>query len=275
MARSEARPLSTAEAALAATFAYLVLLISLVGARIGREDDEPRRLVRGPTVLEVAHVRPLVVVQPVAAAGPVAAARPVAAADPVTGTHPTSADRPATAGRPAAAAQPAGRTARSSCVTARTRPVSYAAASDVTEPLAFGPPVESSGRLSAAAVNGVLIERLCYRPDPLLYTAISAAADGGDPNRALTRAQWAAGVDQLITHDGLFVDARVVTRTVPRGTATYGMRLRPGARPLVVRTRLAHQDTSRYLLLPVRSASGRVVTLTLRLRCGFQPIFPQ
>jgi hypothetical protein len=40
----------------------------------------------------------------------------------------------------------------------------------------------------------------------------------------------------------------------------------------VLRTRLKRTDTGRYLLLPVRSASGRVVTLMLRLRCGFQPV---
>jgi hypothetical protein len=40
----------------------------------------------------------------------------------------------------------------------------------------------------------------------------------------------------------------------------------------VIETRMAHDDTSRYLLLPVRNRTGQVVTLTLRLRCGFQPV---
>ena len=41
MAQSRARPVTPAEAALAGTFAYLVLLISLAGARIAAEGDEP------------------------------------------------------------------------------------------------------------------------------------------------------------------------------------------------------------------------------------------
>jgi hypothetical protein len=170
-----------------------------------------------------------------------------------------------------------------SCVGPNTVPYAYAAAPGITEPLAFGPPVESAGPMSTAAVNGVLIQRLCggpetpggpvRGPDRRLYAAIDAAVNGTDPNRPLTRQEWAAGVDRLITRDGMFVDARVETRSVPAGTATFGMRPRPGADPLVIRTHLAHDDRSRYLLLPVRARDDRVVTLTLRLPCGFQPVF--
>ncbi len=229
MARSQARPLTTVEAVLIAAFAYVVLLITLTGARLSREPDpavEPRP--DAITVIQVASVRPV---------GSVA------------------------------------RGGRATCVTARTTPYFYAASPDVTEPLAFGPPVEAGGQLSTAAVNGALIERLCYRPDPRLFAALAAAVNGGDPNRPLSRAEWTAGVNRFVTRDGLFVDARVVTRTVPLRTPTYGMRVPRGADPVVLRTRLARADTSRYLVLPVRSARGPVVTLTLRLRCGFQPIF--
>ena len=236
MAKAQARPLSTAEAVLVGTFAYLVLLISLTGARIGRERTDP--------------------VAALPAVAPVALTRPIAAAAP----SPT-------------------------CVGARTVPHTNAAAPTVVEPLAFGPPVEPAGPRSAAAVNGVLIQRLCggptapggpaRAPDRRLFAAIDAVVNGRDPNRPLSRAEWAAGVDRLIIRDGLFVDARVVTRSVAAGTPTYGMRVvsrDPAADPVVVRTRQARPDTSRYLLLPVRSATGRVVTLTLRLRCGFQPV---
>ena len=129
----------------------------------------------------------------------------------------------------------------------------------------------------------MLIQRLCggpetaggpvRAPDRRLFAAIDAAVNGTDPNRSLTQAQWAAGVDEFITRDGRFVDARVETRTYRAGTPTFGMRPQGGADPLVIRTRLAHDDTNRYLLLPVRAHDGRVVTLTLRLRCGFQPVF--
>jgi hypothetical protein len=236
MAKAQARPLSTAEAVLVATFAYLVLLISLTGARIGRERTDP--VAELPTLARVALTRA------VTAAAP----------------SPT-------------------------CVGPRTVAYANAAAPGVVEPLAFGPPVESTDPRSAAAVNGVLIQRLCggptapggpaRGPDRRLFAAIDAVVNGRDPNRPLSRAQWAAGVDRLIIRDGLFVDARVVTRTFAAGTPTFGMRVvsrDPGADPVVVRTRLARADTSRYLLLPVRSATGRVVTLTLRLRCGFQPV---
>ena len=170
-----------------------------------------------------------------------------------------------------------------SCVGPNTVPYPYAAAPGVAEPLAFGPPVEPGGPLSTAAVNGVLIQRLCggpqtpggpaRPPDRRLYAAIDAAVNGTDPNRSLTRVQWAAGVDQLVSRNGRFVDAGVETRTVRAGTATFGMQVRAEADPLVIRTRLAHDDTNRYLILPVRTRDGRVVTLTLRLRCGFQPVF--
>jgi hypothetical protein len=237
------RPLSTAEAMLAATLAYVVLLISLTGARIGREGEAGG----GSTVLA-------------AAARPVALQREVAALR----------------GLPAAAG--AGVPA-SSCVTARTVPRSYAASPRVIEPLAFGPPVAAD---TAAAVNGVLIQRLCggasrpggpYEgPDRRLFAALDSVVNGRDPNRRLSRAEWGAGVDRFITRDARFVDARVVTRTVPARTVTYGMHAVSATDALVIRTRLARRDTGRYLVLPVRSATGRVVTLTLRLRCGFQPI---
>lgn len=236
MAQSRARPLSRVEAALAGTFAYLLLLIGLVATRLG--DEEPAT----PALRVVADGRTL---------------------DP---------------------APLSGFAGAASCVGPRTVPYAYAESPGSSEPLAFGPPAEPAGTLSAAAVNGVLIQRLCggpetaggpvRAPDRRLYAAIDAAVNGTDPNRLLTRAQWAAGVDRLVTRDGRFVQARVVTRTTRAGTGTYGMQVRAGAAdPLVVRTRLLRDDTSRYLLLPVRARDGRVVTLTLRLRCGFQPVF--
>lgn len=236
MAPSRARPLSRAEAFLAGLLAYLILLISLAATRLGGSDgSEP-----GPQRLRTV-ADSTVLVAPISRL----------AADP-------------------------------SCVGPSTVPYAYAASDGITESLAFGPPVEEQP-LSPAAVNGVLIQRLCggpltpggpvRAPDRRLFAAIDAAVNGTDPNRALTRAEWAAGVDRLITRDGLFVDARVDTRTVRAGTRTYGMRPRAGADPLVIATRLAHDDTGRYLLLPVRDRAGQVVTLTLRLRCGFQPVF--
>jgi hypothetical protein len=225
---------------MAALLAYLILLISLAGTRLGGHDvadPAPRQL------RTVAENRPVeTVIAPIARFVPA-----------------------------------------STCVPPDTVPYAYAAAPGVTEPLAFGPPVEGSTPLSAAAVNGVLIQRLCggpetpggrvRAPDRRLFAAIDAAVNGTDPNRPLTREQWAGGVDRFITTDGRFVDARVETLTVPAGTGTYGMTPRPGADPLVLTTRLAHDDTSRYLLLPVRARDGHVVRLTLRLRCGFQPVF--
>ena len=243
MAQSRARrPLSTAEAAMVTLLAYLILLISLVAARLFG--------VHQPAVQQ--------------------ALRPVAETRAAT---------------PVAAVVPLNRlAAEATCVGPHTVPYSYASAPGVTEPLAFGPPVELSGQLSPAAVNGVLIQRLCggpetvggpvRAPDRRLFAAIDAAVNGTDPNRSLTQAQWASGVDELITRDGRFVDARVETQTHRAGTPTFGMRPRAGADPLVIRTRLAHDDTNRYLLLPVRAHDGRVVTITLRLRCGFQPVFP-
>jgi hypothetical protein len=242
MAQSRARrPLSTAEAAMVTLLAYLILLISLVSARLF-EVHEPTV----PALRPVAQTR---------------AATPAAAV--------ARLDRLA---------------AEATCVGPRTVPYSYASAPGVTEPLAFGPPVETPGPLSPAAVNGALIQRLCggsetaggpvRPPDRRLFAAIDAAVNGTDPNRSLTQAQWASGVDGFITHAGRFVDARVETRSYRAGTPTFGMRPPAGADPLVIRTRLAHDDTSRYLLLPVRAHDDRVVTLTLRLRCGFQPVFP-
>ena len=239
MAQSRARrPLSRAEAAMVTLLAYLLLLISLAAARLFGGADAP--------------------------ASP--------------GFRPVAATAPA-----AVVSRPVHRfTAAATCVGPRTVPYAYAAAPGVVEPLAFGPPVEPSGALSPAAVNGVLIQRLCggpetpggpvRSPDRRLFTAIDAAVNGTDPNRALTRAQWASGVDEFISRSGRFVDARVETRTFRAGTATFGMRPRAGADPLVIRTRLAHDDTNRYLVLPVRADNGRLVTLTLRLRCGFQPV---
>lgn len=238
MAQSRARPLSRVEAALAGTFAYLLLLIGLVATRLGDGTDLPAT----PVLRIVAD------------------------------------------GRSLDAAPLAGFAAPASCVGPRTVPYAYAESPASTEPLAFGPPVEPAGPLSAAAVNGVLIQRLCggpesaggpvRAPDRRLFAAIDAAVNGTDPNRQLTREQWAAGVDRLVTRDGQFVRARVDTRTSRAGTGTYGMQVRAGtADPLVVRTRLLRADTSRYLLLPVRARDGRVVTVTLRLRCGFQPVF--
>lgn len=238
MAQSRARPLSRVEAALAGTFAYLLLLIGLVATRLGDGAEAPAT----PALRIVADGRTL---DPA----------------PLSGFAPGS-----------------------SCVGAGTVPYAYAASPGSSEPLAFGPPAEPAGPLSAAAVNGVLIQRLCggpetaggpvRAPDRRLYAAIDAAVNGSDPNRQLTRAQWAAGVDRLVTRAGRFVQARVVTRTTRAGTGTYGMQVRAGtADPLVVRTGLLRDDTSRYLLLPVRARDGRVVTLTLRLRCGFQPVF--
>jgi hypothetical protein len=242
MAQSRARrPLSTAEAAMVALLAYLILLISLVATRLfgGHEPSST------PALRPIAETR---------------AATAAVAGAPL--------DRLA---------------AEATCVGAHTVPFSYASAPGVVEPLAFGPPVETSGQLSPAAVNGVLIQRLCggpetvggpvRAPDRRLFAAIDAAVNRTDPNRSLTQAQWAAGVDEFITRDGRFVDARVETRTFRAGTPTFGMRSRAGEDPLVIRTRLAHDDTNRYLILPVRAHDGRVVTLTLRLRCGFQPVF--
>lgn len=234
MAQSRARPLSGVEATLVGTLVYLLLLISLAGARLA---DRPGR-VPEPVLRAVGDVQPLAA--------------------------------PAPAPPPAA-----------SCVGPRTVPYAYANAPGSSEPLAFGPPVEPR---SAAAVNGVLIQRLCggpetpggpvLAPDRRLFAAIDAAVNGTDPNRPLTRARWAAEVDRFVTRDARFVRSRVVTRTTRAGTGTYGMQVRAGgADPLVVRTRLVRDDTSRYLVLPVRARDGRVVTVTLRLRCGFQPVF--
>jgi hypothetical protein len=236
---SRARPLSRAEAAMAGLLAYLILLISLAGTRLGDPGPaDPARRLRLVTETRAAPA----LVEPIGRFAPAA-----------------------------------------SCVGPRTVPYAHAAGPGITESLAFGPPAEGAAPLSTAAVNGVLIQRLCggpetpggpvRAPDRRLFAAIDAAVNGTDPNRPLTRAQWAAGVDRLITRDGQFVDARVDTLTVRAGTGTYGMAARGSADPLVIETRLAREDTSRYLLLPVRARDGRVVTLTLRLRCGFQPVF--
>jgi len=221
-----------------ALLAYLILLISLAGARLAGQEDG-----RQPRLRAVAEVRSMAA---------------------------------AVAIPPAPAPAP-------SCVGPQTVPYSYARAPGITERMAFGSPVEPAGPRSVAAVNGVLIQRLCggpetpggpvRPPDRRLFAAIDAAVNSTDPNRQLTREQWAAGVDRLVTTAGRFVAAQVVTRTYRAGTSTYGMVVRGGdTDPLVVRTRLARDDTGRYLLLPVQARDGRLVTVTLRLPCGFQPI---
>ncbi len=281
MARARARPLSTAEAVLAATFAYLVLLISLTGARIAAEGESA-----GPAVAAdrpVTQLRLAALTDRIVLATPPPGQAPADQADSAQAGGTDAAG--GTSGAPGQGGTGQARAPEPTCVGAHTVPYSNATAPGVVEPLAFGPPVEPAGARSAAAINGVLIQRLCggpatpggpvRAPDRRLFAAIDAAVNGRDPNRPLTQAQWAAGVDSFVIRDGLFVDARVVTRTVRTGTRTLGMKVvsrTPGTDPVVVRTRLARADTSRYLLLPVRSASGRVVTLTLRLRCGFQPV---
>jgi len=238
MAKADVWPLSSVETVLLAVLAYLVLLIGLAGARAGgRGAGAPA--FRDASVLAIAGA-----------------------------TRPVSAEQ---------------RVAVATCVSPRTVPAVYAASPGAVEPLAFGPPVEPSGPRRVAEINGTLIQRLCggvpapgrprSAPDRRLFVALDAVVNGRDPNRVVSREEWAAGVDRLITRDARWEQARVVTRTVPRGTGTYGMRVRPGADPLVVRTRLKAPTASRYLVLPVRGATGRVVTLTLRLLCGFQPVF--
>jgi len=239
MRKADVWPLSPVETVLLAILAYLVLLISLVGARLSGPGEAP------PQQAMIAAL--------------------VANA------------------RPAFAEQAAQQMALASCVTARTVPQSYAEAAGVESPMAFGPPVEPAGPLSAAEINGELIHRLCggvstpggryHGPDRRLYVAIDAAVNGRDPNRSISRAEWAAGVDRFITRDAQWLRAKVVTRRTPRGTQTFGMRPRPGADPLVVRTRLATTTSGRFLVLPVRTAGGSVVPVTLRLLCGFQPVF--
>lgn len=227
---------------MAGTFAYLVLLCSLAGARIAADSGEEPQL---PVLRIVADTR---------------AITGAAAPDPIT--------------RFALAP---------SCIGPTTVPFAHADAPNLKERLAFGPPVEPTGPLSAAAINGVLITRLCggaetpggpvRGPDRRLFAAIDAAVNGTDPNRNLSWQEWAAGVNRFITTEGQFVQSRVVTRTTVASTPTWGMRARPGgADPAVIKTRLVRQDTSRYLILPVEARDGRTVTLTLRLRCGFQPV---
>jgi len=235
MTKADGWPLSAVETMLAGSLAYLVLLISLAVAR----HPVPAGSARTPVVATLLGApRPVAVVQ---------------------------------------------RQALTTCVTARTVPESYAAAPGVRQRLAFGPPVQATGPNAAAEVNGELWHRLCggvgmaggrpHRPDRRLYVAIDAVVNRRDPNRVVSQAEWAAGVARFIVHDALWDRARLVTRTAPRGAVTFGMGVRPGADPLVVRTRLAAANRSSYLVLPVRDAGGRVVTLTLRLPCGFQPTF--
>jgi hypothetical protein len=236
MAKVDVWPMSAAETLLLASLAYLALLIGLATSR------HPSPSVPGHPVL----------------AGTLEFARPVAdlreAVRSVVG-----------------------------CVTAGTVPESYATAPQARPHLAFGPPVEPSRPLSVAEINGELWHRLCgglgqvrgaeHGPDRRLFLALDSVVNGRDPNRAISRAEWAAGVDRFIAQAALWEQARVVTRTAPAGTVTLGMRVRPGADPLVVRTRLARATTSRFLMLPVLSDRGPPVTLTMRLPCGFQPTF--
>jgi hypothetical protein len=235
MVKADLWPLSAVETVLLVSLVYLALLIGLAGTRFG---GRPAAAQAAPAPALAAAPRPVALRQQLVLA---------------------------------------------SCVTARTVPQSYAGERGVQQPLAFGPPVEPAGPLTVAEINGELIHRLCggvgtpggpyHGPDRRLYVALDAAVNGRDPNRRISRAEWSAGVDRLITRDGLWPQARVVTRVVPAGTATFGMRVRPGADPLVLRTRLAARQTSRFLVLPVRSSNGRTVTLTLRLQCGFQPVW--
>ena len=227
MARSQARPWTTVEAVLAAALAYVVLLVSLTGARIGREPEFVPAPPAAVAVVRVADVRP---------------AAPAA-------RQPTQAQ----------------------CVTEQTKPTHYAAAPGVVESLAFGPPVAASGSVAAASARGELSRRICYQPDPRLFTALDAAVNRRNPNRPLTREQWAEGTKSFVNRA---LNPTLVTLTVPAGTRTYGMRvLRKGAAPVVVPTRLRRQETGSYLRLTVPpDAGGEPVLLTLRLRCGFQPV---
>jgi hypothetical protein len=238
MTKADGWPLSAVETILVGSLTYLMLLISLAAARPHRSDPPTR----APVIATL-----------------VGASRPVAVPQ---------------------------RQVLAACITPRTVPESYATASGVRQRRAFGPPVEPTGApgpTAVAEVNGELWHRLCggvgpaggrrHGPDRRLYVAIDAAVNRRDPNRVISRAEWAAGVTGFIARDALWDRARLVVRTAPRGTVTFAMRVRPGADPLVVRTRLAAPNRSSYLLLPVRSARGPIVPVMLRLSCGFQPTF--
>jgi len=254
MTKADTWPVSPAETVLLATLSYLVLLIGLAGARSGERAD-PAQPPPIATVLQAE--RPFAAMDEQAVAG-----RAVPSHTVPTHTVPSQ--------------------AMPTCVTARTVPYSYATAPQAQHQRAFGPPVEPHRPLSVAKINGELWRRLCggaavaggplREPDRRLFVAIDAVLNRRDPNRAISRAEWAAGVDRFISRDALWARARVVRRTLPRGTATLAMQVRPRGDPLVLRTRLSAPKTGRYLLLPARTASGSVQTLTLRLQCGFQPV---
>ena len=255
MTKADTWPLSAAETVLLATLSYLVLLIGLAGTRSGERADPA---------------------QPPPIATLLQAERPLAAVDGQAAV-PNHAVPSHAVPSHAVPSQ-----AMATCVTAGTVPYSYAAAPEAQRQRAFGPPAELRRTLSVAKINGELWRRLCggaavpggpvREPDRRLFVAIDAVLNRRDPNRAISRADWAAGVDRFISRDALWANARVVRRTVPRGAATFAMQVRPRGDPLVLRTQLSAPKTGRYLLLPARTASGSVQTLTLRLQCGFQPV---
>lgn len=285
------RPWTPTEAGLLLSFGYLVLLISLAGARLAQLDPgapppartAADRVLAGVPARLVAQARPADRAGPTDRAG--AGDRPVPPAP--SGTGAAGVPAPTAAGPPAPAPAGAGSAApvAASCVGRHTVPGSYAGAPGVEAPLAFGPPVEVGGPRSVQAVNGLLIQRLCggiaepgdpYRPpDRRLFVALDAMLTGRDPNRPIPRADWGRGVDRFITEEAQWTRATIVTQDAPAGTRTYGMRVRPGADPLVEATRTTRPTRSRYLVLPVLRADDTVVTLTLRLACGFQPTFPR
>ena len=290
--RAGRRPWTPAEVGLLLLLAYLVLLIGLAGTRLGA-DGRPvaaavDRSTTGPRARLVAATGPAGAPAPAAPVATAPAPRTTAPGTAAPGTAAPGAAAPGAAapgtGSAGAGAEAEGRAAgAASCVGPGTVPRSYAGEPGVEAPLAFGPPVERDGVRTVEAVNGTLIQRLCggppdpgrpYRPpDRRLFVALDAVINGRDPNRALSRAQWAAGVDAFVTRDARWTRARIVTRDSPAGTRTYAMRTRPGADPLVEATRLAVPTRSRYLVLPVRRADGGETVLTLRLACGFQPTF--
>jgi hypothetical protein len=244
MAKADTWPVSAAETVLLAALSYVVLLIGLAVTRSG-ERVEPAQPPPIATLLQAGH--------PVAAVG-----------------------------GQAGGSQAAGGQAVATCVTTQTVPYAYATAPEAQRQRAFGPPVEPDRPLTVAKINGELWRRLCggaavpggpvRGPDRRLFVAIDAVLNRRDPNRAISQAEWATGVERFISRDAIWANARVVRRTMPRGTATFAMQVRPRGDPLVLRTRLSAPKTGRYLLLPARTASGSVQTLTLRLQCGFQPV---
>jgi hypothetical protein len=283
--RRGARPWTPVEAGLLLTLAYVLLLISLAASRLARIDvpARPAASAAAATDLTVLDLRARLVAEtrtapdattPTATPGPAPALPPPAARAAVPPPDPV--------GVPAPAAAAPGLVP--TCVGPRTAPRSYAGGPGVEAPFAFGPPVEPGGPRMVETVNGTLIQRLCggiadagqaaRPPDRRLFVALDAVVNGRDPNRVISRAAWAAGVDDFITRQAQWTRARIVTRDAPVGTRTYAMRIRPGADPLVEPTRLLAPTRSRYLVLPVHRAAGGETVLMLRLACGFQPTFP-